>query len=638
MPPSNPTPPPGGGGTQKLSLDHESLQVLRDLIAATKGSTQVTQRTSRTTAKAVDQQVVEARQSRQATPKLKPPPKSFEQEVGEGIAAHQKRLALRSAVGLAINPPKTFDQQVQHAVESKRSRQSFNDAVSAHFKPIPTPAKSFEQQVGEGIAARQKRQSLNDAVNAHFNPPKTFEQQVQHTVAARQQSKALNDAVEAQINPPKSFKEQVQHAVAARQDSRKFNAAVERSDPWAAGIASRFAAPVAAGAFGINAAATAQRLVDNPYMGRAAASREYIKSMPGGETVLGWADSFTGRERKVQGHRRDVHENVERGAIQLDRIAFDAGFNPTRAGLSAAASTRRHQAPALHPVMDRSSASGEHSYQIAMKLLPLKQETLRTEIAMKKASAETAAAEFSAAEIAAKREAIEFRMNTHRMKRDRHSAADSEQEQFHMDMVESMQKQRDALRPMEDSANRTVFEKRAAEAGAKGEHYKASSREELIGQAEVFQDQADRAKSGAARIGSMNPLEREMALQAAQIGKEHGLDALSPEMKAQFAAIAPKEYEAAAVNAGMNSRAYSELQKSGFVDFPGAPGTKPGALQLAADSKRMESGAADFANDKGVDAALEAGAEKMANAFKTFTERLVDRVVAKVEDKMRMGK
>ena len=70
MPPSNPTPPPGGGGTQKLSLDPESLQVLRDLIAATKGSTQVTQRTSRTTAKAVDQQVVEARQSRQSTAKL----------------------------------------------------------------------------------------------------------------------------------------------------------------------------------------------------------------------------------------------------------------------------------------------------------------------------------------------------------------------------------------------------------------------------------------------------------------------------------------------------------------------------------------------------------------------------------------
>ena len=41
---------------------------------------------------------------------------------------------------------------------------------------------------------------------------------------------------------------------------------------------------------------------------------------------------------------------------------------------------------------------------------------------------------------------------------------------------------------MEDAANHGLYEKRQAEAFAKGDHAKAKSRESLLGQAEVLQD------------------------------------------------------------------------------------------------------------------------------------------------------
>ena len=191
---------------------------------------------------------------------------------------------------------------------------------------------------------------------------------------------------------------------------------------------------------------------------------------------------------------------------------------------------------------------------------------------------------------------------------------------------------------MEDAANHGLYEKRQAEAFAKGDHAIAKSRESLLGQAEVLQDEADRAKSGAARVGSTNPLEREQALQSALIAKEHGIDSLPPEMKAQFAALAPKEYEAAAVKAGTGSRAYSELQKSGFVDFPGTAGTAPSDIQFRADRKRKEAGEKDFDIEKESDKASEGASEKLVSALARTLLKHADRIEARVDDKMRMGK
>lgn len=64
----------------------------------------------------------------------------------------------------------------------------------------------------------------------------------------------------------------------------------------------------------------------------------------------------------------------------------------------------------------------------------------------------------------------------------------------------------------------------------------------------------------------------------------------------------------------------------------------PSEFQKGADEKRQESGAAAFAIDKGTDAALEFTANKAAAALNAAIDRLVDRVIAKVEDKLRMGK
>lgn len=90
--------------------------------------------------------------------------------------------------------------------------------------------------------------------------------------------------------------------------------------------------------------------------------------------------------------------------------------------------------------------------------------------------------------------------------------------------------------------------------------------------------------------------------------------------------------------AGSGSGAYSEAQQAGFVDTPGAPGAKPSDLQQGADQKRYEADAADVAINKGIDSATEFAANKIAKALSTAIDRLADKVVAQVEDKLRMGK
>ncbi len=381
-------PAPPGGGPQKLSLDAEALQALRDLIGAVKGSSQVTQRASRTAAKAADQQVVEARTSRQAPAKLKPPPKAFEQEVGEGIAAQQKRLALRSAVGAAMNPPKTFDQQVQQAVASRLSSQNLRAAVNSHFDPRPL---TFDQQVQQAVDSRRSKQALTAAVGARLDPPKppkSFQEQVEEGVAARQRRQALNSAANSHFDPrPLTFDQRVQHAIGQQKKAAIFQSAIQaKTDPlghafnMAMGLTTRLAIPLAVAHQVFSATKTIAAVHNDEYLSEGQKGRALFKGLvPGGESALDWYDTVSGRKRDMEraseeaGRRSIVTDAVNTGAsnrYQLGAVVDQYQIRGATLGKSEAV----HMAQ-----IDRSTGMGERRFEIESRMLPLRERAARAD-------------------------------------------------------------------------------------------------------------------------------------------------------------------------------------------------------------------------------------------------------------------
>lgn len=396
----------------------------------------------------------------------------------------------------------------------------------------------------------------------------------------------------------------------------------------AAGLFGRFAGPAAIGATALHTlemASKANLIATDRHLTEAQKEREGFKQLvPFGERIMGVVDSFSGRTQEMG----LVHEQARYAqAATRGRTAqygFELGFNPHQAGLSAYAKSFAGQMPAIPPIYDRSSAGGEQQYRDAMRLLPLKQETLKTERELAKAASERGSAEMEQVKIARRINELKTESASIRPQLNDGSGPDllRKQERF-----KNIQEEIQQLAPMQQQTLQGAAEARSREAQARGANEKAKLREDVIGRAEFFQDRADTARGTATRLGQMDPLERAQAAQAVLMAKRGYVDALPPEYKALAAGIAPKEMEKIFENAGANSGAYKTLREAGVVDAPNIRGyEKPSALQKRADELRHEAGEKEFHIDQesaeGIAKAAKENAMLIAGAIKAYNDAM----------------
>lgn len=375
----------------------------------------------------------------------------------------------------------------------------------------------------------------------------------------------------------------------------------------AAAMLSKMALPLAvatqAAGHALDTAKTLALTAHDNYSTDAQLGRRLVRELvPGGAKAQGYLDAFTGRAAGMEQAHIDEQKRAAAVQSRLGTSAFEAGFNPQQAGRSAASlAYNLPGAMVAPPVLDRSNAAGEQQYRDAMRLLPLKQQSVKLDRESRVATAERVGSERELGRITARRVQLqreEGRLESQVQEASKGwwtgSGASFEQ------LLMQQKTKNDEVRAMvaqERSATEAAAAARGREASARGEAERAKVREDLIGRAENLQERADLAKSGAARLGSMSPVERQQAAAIARMGKQFGVDALPAEWRSMFAQVAPQEFQAAAVRAGASSPAYRSLQEAGFVDFPGRPGQAPASIQREADVLRERAAREEFRID-----------------------------------------
>jgi hypothetical protein len=334
-------------------------------------------------------------------------------------------------------------------------------------------------------------------------------------------------------------------------------------------LASRAAIPLAVAKEGIDTAAKTANILHDPHTTGEQKARAFFREVvPGGETLQRWNDQFTGREHKMA----SVHEQAMYRGIEMQRRVQETRFgiesNPHISGLTSFADTYRRQSAALAPVMDRSTASGEQQYRLAMKILPLRQETLRTERELAKATAERRSSSEEEIELAKKIKGITGWQQAIRPTLDSGSGPEllERQEKY----ARNARELGELARTRQDVVTRSA-EARNREAVAQADYSKAKTREELGTRRETAQNLADRSRSGAQALGAIPYYMRGDAVKAVRDAKQYGLDSIPEQFRGFVSQLDPHGYDEMLRKTGESDPGYKQLQDAGVQNFPRGP-------------------------------------------------------------------
>ncbi|HEY2909715.1 MAG TPA: hypothetical protein VGI99_05690, partial [Gemmataceae bacterium] len=408
------------------------------------------------------------------------------------------------------------------------------------------------------------------------------------------------------------------------------------------------ALPLAAAKAGMDTSLQLARIHrDDPFASMAQKNRSSLRLLPGGGYIQDIHDAFTGRQAAMDRARMIGEVDTQHYALKEQQAGLHAGLAPQIAGARALHKSYSPFAeglkPVYSPVVDRSTASGEQAYRDAARLLPLKKATLATERELRVATAERMQAEHGVVQQAerikkleAARSAAEKRRMTagdrdgnlyaRVVERDTTAGAQAAHEVVAAD--DALQEARRGLMDRERGAH----DARGKENTARLSRDKAKINEDLIGKAELYQDRANTGKRTAVRLGSMDPLERQMSAQAAIAMKQYGPDAMPEDMRAAAAAAAPMEAEKAFENAGAASPAYAAMQKAGIVDAP--QGGKPQDFQKKADEARRDADKAT-SGAGGAEADYAARGSELGEKLMGSLDKVLDAMMARVEQRIR---
>lgn len=402
-----------------------------------------------------------------------------------------------------------------------------------------------------------------------------------------------------------------------------------------AGMLSR-AAPVIAGAqamaglaqFGANAAY-------DRYSTSAQIGRGFVRDfIPGGESIQRFTDSMTGRTAKMEQARIDAQIGIAAAQARNETRAYMLSFNPRQAGLEGTAAAYRSQSAILPTVFDRSTASGERQYREEQRLLPLRLAEAKAERDIVAAKKQRQAAEMESKNILM--ESVRLTEERKRLERELakdENASGASREKI-LRTIETTNFELGGNYALQKQAAQAVVEARRAEETAKAEKERATVRRELLGRADILDMRADSSQQAARTLGSMSPLDRQFAVNAVELVKRYGVDALPPDIVSAANAVAPNTIGKLIEKTGANSKAFDRLRSIAPDDASGSPNT----LRMMADQLRREAASEEFGIDKSFAAAMAGAGRDLGKVIASVIVEEFAKAKSEIINQVRLGR
>ena len=407
----------------------------------------------------------------------------------------------------------------------------------------------------------------------------------------------------------------------------------------------------------------------NQYKSSDQTAREVFRSIPIlGSRIQDFTDAITGRgAAMIAAQLAGQREMIQSGG-RSDVAASNLQIQPRSAELAGIAEFfRSHSAVTVGPI-DRSSAGGEREYAEQVRLQPLRQaaqNAQRTEVGSKRegeeAKRQLASLESRENELTRQRRDLELRSMTGREARAALNPGTSVNQRFLMaisgrevkdtDRPESGPERMHLLAKIEaidaeiarnkqsqQSAEQKISESTVRIAGATAEREKAEARVSLIAKAERLEDAANKKQSLAQTLGEMNPIERMIAKQNADLGRQFG-DWATSDMKAArrqlYGETYTKEIEARGRAAPEFAGIIRERQGSGELP-PGAV-TSHEDDRIEAMKARKELGEIEYASDTKSATAAASAIEKLGDRMATLIIQACEKVALNAENRIRIA-
>lgn len=352
------------------------------------------------------------------------------------------------------------------------------------------------------------------------------------------------------------------------------------------GMVSRAALPLAAGGAALDTGASAMRAFSDPLATSEQKWRTFARSLPLGETATSLVDSYTGRAAAME--RAKIASDLERPDVQgrLRAGGYSLSSAPELAGRSGLASAYAGSSAVTARLFDRSTARGEVQAREEAMMLGYRRDSAKAERDLAVATSQ--------------RVGVQKELNTlnarHTDLGRQRAAIDEKLKEFEGGPVRAhllMQKrnileEQAGVSALKEQALHNLDAARGRETAAEAEKFKAYTRQNLIGRAEVLESRAGRSQATATRLGSMDPFQRAMGMNVLEMVKGGAnLDLLPPEMKALAQQVAPDEFAKMAQAHGEGTAEFRRGHKAGLVGFEGR------ASDLYGEADRLRNKAAE---------------------------------------------
>jgi hypothetical protein len=401
---------------------------------------------------------------------------------------------------------------------------------------------------------------------------------------------------------------------------------------------SRGAVPLAVAKGLIDTGATIATAAHDKYSTNEQLGRRLFRELvPGGGWLQEKVDAFSGRSAAMEEERIKAMKNAADVQQRLELSAFRLRNEPYVAGRSALAGAYARGSAVVPNVYDRSTALGEQAYRDERTLLPFRQATARADRESQVATAERVASEKEYFRVKEKglgllRQQAELDRG---LKNPRLGEGSGELRERAVRRMENLQAELRGHLEQERQARESLNERRNQESAARGEAERAKVREQLLGKAEVLEHRAERAETGARRLGLMTPWDQQRAAFLVEHVTRHGPRSVAPHMLSEALSIAPDAVGKVVENYGAGTDAYRRLNRAAPTDFPLG---RPAELRREADELKSQAGKAEYSIEARVAGEVDRVARTLGADIARIFQRFAQQTKNEIETRVLVGR
>ena len=345
----------------------------------------------------------------------------------------------------------------------------------------------------------------------------------------------------------------------------------------AGALVSRAALPLAIGMQVAGAVKAIAAVMHDEYLTQGQRDRALFKGIvPGGESIVDWYDTVSGRKRDMaradeEGHRGDIRTQWE---IDTQRLNLKYGAMKESAHIRADELAKA--SPTLMPYIDRSTAAGRQQYELESRLVPVRKKLADATTESAIAAREVTAAQKRENELIS--QGVKLKQEQAEIQRklasspteDGGPAEGPERQRLLHQMMQSHHKIKANIQDQEGAIEETRQTKNR-KARADAEKTRAVANESRA-MSEWHGSQADIAEGSARRLGFMSQAARAVSMSALlALQSNPGLAQQDSYYVREASKLAPIATGITATQQGKETQEYKILTKMGLPDFPGDP-------------------------------------------------------------------